>query len=54
MNRVSGKESTCQAGDARDMDSMSRSGSSPGGRNGNSSILAWNIPWTEEPGTTYP
>ena len=28
----------------------SGSGRSPGGGNGNSSILAWEIPWTEEPG----
>ena len=26
------------------------SGRSPGGGHGNSSILAWEIPWTEEPG----
>ena len=38
----SGKESACQAGDA---------GSIPGEGNDNPlSILAWEIPWTEEPG----
>ena len=41
-----GEESACNAGDL---------GSIPGSRrcpeegNGNSSILAWRIPWTEEP-----
>ena len=45
-----GKESTCNAGDAGD------SGSIPGledsleeGIATHSSILAWRIPWTEEP-----
>ena len=39
------------AGDAEDSGSIPGSGSSPGGGNGNhSSILAWEIPWTEEPG----
>ena len=27
-------------------------GGFPGGGNGNPSILAWEIPWTEEPGRT--
>ena len=47
----SGKESTCNKGDARD------TGSIPGSERSlekematNSSILAWEIPWTEEPG----
>ena len=32
-------------------DSIPRSGRAPGGGNGNpSSVLAWKIPWTEEPG----
>ena len=44
-----GKESTCNAGDPGDMDLISRSGSSPGGEATQSSILAWRIPWTEEP-----
>ena len=43
-----GKESTYNAGD---MGSIPGSGRSPGGGNGNqSSILAWKIPVTEEPG----
>jgi len=47
---ASGKESTCNAGDKRDVDSIPGSGRSPGGGNGNpSSILAWRIPWMEEP-----
>ena len=47
---LSGKESTCNAGDAEDVGSIPGSGRFTGGRNGNSSsILAWRIPWTEEP-----
>ena len=47
----SGKESACNVGDARDMGLIPGLGSSPGVGNGNpSSILAWRIPWTEEPG----
>ena len=43
-----GKESACNAGDPS---SIPGSGRSPGEGNGNrSSILAWEIPWTEEPG----
>ena len=43
-----GKESTGNAGDPG---SIPGSGRSPGEGNGNhSSILAWKIPWTEEPG----
>ena len=39
------------AGDIRDTDSMPGSGRSPGGSIAtHSSILAWRIPWTEEPG----
>ena len=42
-----GKESAC---DAEELGSVPRSGRSPGEGNGNpSSILAWRIPWTEEP-----
>ena len=45
---LSGKKSSCIAGDAR---LMSRLGRSPGEGNSNhSSILAWQIPWTEDPG----
>ena len=48
---LSGKESTCKAGDAGDMGLIPGSGRSPGKGNGTySSILAWRIPWTEEPG----
>ena len=43
-----GKESACNAGD---LGSIPESGRSPGGGHGDhSSILAWSIPWTEEPG----
>ena len=43
-----GKESTCNAGD---LGLIPRLGGSPGGRHGYpSSILAWRIPWKEEPG----
>ena len=39
------------AGDTRDMGSIPGSGRSPGKGNGSPlSILAWRIPWTEEPG----
>ena len=38
-------------GDVRDPGSIPRLGKSPGGGHGNhSNILAWRIPWTEEPG----
>ena len=36
--------------DAGDLGSTPGSGRYPGERNGSSSILAWEIPWTEEPG----
>ena len=42
-----GKASACDAGDPG---SIPGSGRSPGEGNGNSSSLAWEIPWTEEPG----
>ena len=42
------KEPACNTGDARDMGSIPWSGRSPGG--GHSSIFAWRIPWTEQPG----
>ena len=49
---LSDKESTCQAGD---MDSIPRSGSSPEKEMAtHSSILTWEIPWTEEPGSLSP
>ena len=45
---LSGKESACNAGD---VGLIPGSGRSPGEGNGNhSNILAWEIPWTEEPG----
>ena len=43
------KESACNAGDVGSIPGFGRS---PGEENGNSSIiLAWRIPWTEEPGS---
>ena len=48
---LSGKESTCNAGVAGDAGSIPGSGGSPGGGMAtHSSILAWRIPRTEEPG----
>ena len=45
------KNPPAKAGDIRDEGSFPGSGSSPGGGHGNhSSILAWRISWTEEPG----
>ena len=45
------KNPPANAGDARDTGLIPGSGRSPGGGNGtHSSILAWEIPWTEEPG----
>ena len=45
---LEGKESACNAGD---LGLIPGSGRSPGGGNTTpSSILAWRIPWTEEPG----
>ena len=42
------KVSACNAGDLGSIPGLGRS---PGERNGNPlSILAWRIPWTEEPG----
>ena len=39
----------------RDLGSIPESGRSPGGGHGNhSSVLAWRIPWTEEPGRLHP
>ena len=46
-----GKESTCTAGDPDSIRSPPSWGRLPGEGNGNpSSILAWRIQWTEEPG----
>ena len=48
---ASGKESTCNTGDIRDTSSIPGSRRGPqGGMATQSSILAWRIPWTEEPG----
>ena len=48
---TSGKEPAASAGDVRDVGSVPQSGRSPeGGMATHSSILAWRIPWTEEPG----
>ena len=47
---TSGKESTCNAGDIRDVGSIPGLGRVPGrGMETPSGILAWRIPWTEEP-----
>ena len=46
---LSGKEPTCNAGDAGLMSGLGRSPSS-GEKATHSSILAWEIPWTEESG----
>ena len=43
------KNQPANARDVRDMGSIPGSGRSPGGGNGNSSILVWRIPWREEP-----
>ena len=43
-----GKESACNAGDPGLISQLGRS--SGEGMATNSSILAWRIPWTEEPG----
>ena len=49
---VAVKNSLANAGDIRDVGSIPGSGRSPeGGKTAiHSSILAWRIPWTEEPG----
>ena len=39
-----GKESACNV---RDLGSIPGSGRSPTEENGNSNILAWDVPWTE-------
>ena len=45
---LSSKESTCSAGDVGSIPCLGRS---PGGGHvTHSSILAWKVPWTEEPG----
>ena len=47
---LSSEESTCNAGDTGDAGLIPGLGRSPRGGHGNSSILAWRIPWIEEPG----
>ena len=44
------KNAPADAGDIRYVGLIPGSGRSPGAGQGNSSILAWRIPWTEEPG----
>ena len=45
------KNPPAKAGDRRDVGSIPGSGRSPGGGHAtHSSVLAWRIPWTEEPG----
>ena len=45
------KNLPANAGDIRDVGSITGSGRSPGGGHGNPlSTLPWRIPWTEEPG----
>ena len=46
------KNPCARAGDTGDSGSVPGSGRSPGGGNGNplQCVLAWEIPWTEEPG----
>ena len=44
------KNLPANAGDAGDIALIPGSKRSPGEGNGQSSILAWKIPWTEEPG----
>ena len=45
------KNLSANGGDIRDTGSIPGSGISPGGGNGYPlQILAWRIPWTEEPG----
>ena len=46
------KNPPAKAGDIRDAGSIPGSGRSPGGGHGSpvQYILAWRIPWTEEPG----
>ena len=44
---LGGKESACHAGDPGSIPGWGRS---PGEMATHSSILAWKIPWTEDPG----
>ena len=51
---LSGKESTCNAGNTGDVgslfQSLGREDHQEKGMATHTSILAWRIPWTEEPG----
>ena len=47
------KNPPASAGDVEDMGLIPGSGRSPGGGHTHSSILAWRIPWTEEPGGAW-
>ena len=44
------KNLSASVGKAKDAGSIPELGRSPGVGNGYTSILAWEIPWTEEPG----
>ena len=44
------KNPAASAGDIRDVGSIPGSESSPGGGTSPPNILAWKIPWPEEPG----
>ena len=48
------KNPPTNAGDIGDAGLIPELGRSPGGRHGNASILAWRMPWTEEPGGLQP
>jgi len=51
MTGIHGKELACNAGDTRDAGSViGWEDPLEGGMATHSSILAWGIPWTEEPG----
>ena len=47
---VKKKKKSANAEGVRDADSTPGSGRSPERGQGNSGVLAWRIPWTEEPG----
>ena len=49
-----GKKSTCNAGDSGDVGLIPRSYPLVEGMAPHSSILAWRIPWTEDPGGLRP
>ena len=44
------KKKSANAEDVRDADSIPGSGRSPERGQGNTGVLAWRIPWTEQPG----